>query len=121
MSQSTALETIEAVRPASLTPSSSPPSTAAPASDAADAALSAVSASLLRRGYLTTEFWITLIGAGLSSVLAVVKVPGATAAQVVAIGAPALLAATYAVVRTMHKSRVGRLVAYLLPQSDQNP
>jgi hypothetical protein len=79
----------------------------------------AVSATLTRRGYLTTEWWTTVLGAALSTVLALIGIHGAAAAQAIAIGAPVLLAATYAVSRSMHKSHLAELVADALPQSSQ--
>lgn len=85
--------------------------------DVVQAALAAVSKSLTRRGYLTTEWWTTIIGGALSAVLALVHVKGSSAAQVVAIAAPAVLAALYAIVRTMHKSSLASALGDAFPQA----
>jgi len=70
---------------------------------------------------LTTEFWVTVIGAVLSTLLALVHVSGPTAAQIVATAGPAVLAGAYAVIRGLHKSRLAQIVTALYPQYQQNP
>ena len=89
-------------------------------SDPAQAVLDDVSKSLVRRGYFTTEWWTTIIGGGLSAVLALVHVSGSSATQVVAVAAPALLAGLYAITRTMHKTAIARSVSDLFPQATQS-
>jgi hypothetical protein len=85
--------------------------------DAVQSALQAVSDSLVPRGYLTTEWWTTIVGGALSAVLAVVHISASSATHVVAVVAPALLAALYAVARTMHKSALAALFRELFPQA----
>jgi hypothetical protein len=83
----------------------------------AKAVADAVSDSLLRRGFLTTEWWTSIVGATLSTVLGAVGVPGGLTAQVVTILAPVLLAAIYALARTSQKSALAAVVASdLFPQ-----
>jgi hypothetical protein len=77
--------------------------------------LAAVTKTLLRRGFLTSEWWTTIAAAGLSTVLALVGVHGSAAAQVVGILAPVIVAATYAAVRTMHKSTLAKVLAAAFP------
>ena len=86
-------------------------------SDPAQAALEAVSGSLARRGYLTTEWWTTMIGGALSAVLALVHINASSATHVVAVIAPALLAGLYAVTRTMHKSVLSSALGAVFPQA----
>ena len=109
--------------PADSTPAS--PADRTPATSAGrtilDDVLKAVSQSVERRGYLTTEFWTTLFGGALSVILAFVHVSASTAAQVAAVAAPALLAGTYAAVRTMHKSALASLLGDLFPQDSESP
>jgi len=76
-----------------------------------------VSDSLVRRGYLTTEWWTTVIGGALSAILAVVHINASSATHVVAVAAPALLAGLYAITRTMHKSALASALADVLPQA----
>ena len=85
--------------------------------DVAQAALQAVSDSLVPRGYLTTEWWTTIVGGALSAVLAVVPISASSATHVVAVLAPALLAALYAIARTMHKSALASVLRDLFPQA----
>jgi hypothetical protein len=85
--------------------------------DPAQAALQAVSESLLPRGYLTTEWWTTIVGGTLSAVLAVVHISASSATHVVAVIAPALLAALYAITRTVHKTALASLLRDLFPQA----
>jgi hypothetical protein len=86
-------------------------------SDPVDAALAAASNSLARRGYLTTEWWTTIIGGALSAVLALVHVSGSNATHVAAVAAPALLAGLYAFTRTMHKSALATALGAVFPQA----
>jgi hypothetical protein len=86
-------------------------------SDVASAVVQSVSESLVRRGYLTTEWWTTMIGGALSAVLAVVHINASSATHVVAVVAPALLAALYAITRTNHKSAVASALGGLFPQA----
>jgi hypothetical protein len=81
------------------------------------AALNAVSESLVRRGYLTTEWWTTIIGGAVSAILALVHINASSATHVVAVAAPAILAALYAVTRTMHKSALASALGDLFPQT----
>lgn len=92
---------------------------AAPAgdTDVLQAALTGISDSLARRGYLTTEWWTTVIGGALSAVLALVHVGGSSATHVVAVAAPAVLAALYAITRTVHKSALASALGAVLPQA----
>jgi hypothetical protein len=85
--------------------------------DVAQAAFQAVSDSLLPRGYLTTEWWTTIVGGALSAVLAVVHISASSATHVVAVLAPALLAALYAITRTMHKSALASVLRDVFPQA----
>jgi hypothetical protein len=85
--------------------------------DVAQATLQAVSDSLVPRGYLTTEWWTTIVGGALSAVLAVVHINASSATHVVAVVAPALLAALYAISRTVHKSALASLLRDLFPQA----
>jgi hypothetical protein len=98
-----------------------PPTSDSVATATATAVASAVSQSLARRGYLTTGWFTTVIGGGLTVLLGYVGVSGPVAAQVVTVAAPAVLAAAYAVVRTGQKSRLGAIAADLLPQYTQTP
>jgi hypothetical protein len=81
--------------------------------------LAAVSKQLLRRGYFTTEWWTTIIGGALSTVLALVHVNASSATHVVAVAAPAVLAGLYAITRTLHKSALATTLAELFPQATQ--
>jgi hypothetical protein len=96
------------------------PSGPADSGDVAQELLAAVSKQLLRRGYFTTEWWTTIIGGALSTVLALVHVKGSSATHVVAVVAPALLAGLYAITRTMHKSALATTLTELFPQATQS-
>jgi hypothetical protein len=85
--------------------------------DVAPAVIKAVSDSLVRRGYLTTEWWTTMIGGAVSAILAVVHINASSATHVVAVVAPALLAALYAITRSMHKSAVASALGGVFPQA----
>jgi hypothetical protein len=85
--------------------------------DGGQAVLQAVSQSLVRRGYLTTEWWTTIVGGALSAVLALIHINASSATHVVAVAAPALLAALYALTRTMHKSALASALADVFPQA----
>ncbi|MBV9311800.1 MAG: hypothetical protein JOZ73_13290 [Solirubrobacterales bacterium] len=76
-----------------------------------------MSSSLLPRGYLTTEWWTTIVAGALSAVLALVHVSGSSATHIVAVATPALLAAVYAIVRTMHKSALAATLRDAFPQA----
>jgi hypothetical protein len=102
------------VAQADQTPSGPPDS-----SDIAQELLASVSKQLLRRGYFTTEWWTTIIGGALSTVLALVHVNGSSATHVVAVAAPALLAGLYAITRTLHKSTLASTLTELFPQATQ--
>jgi len=109
-------------QPVNITPAIAPvkPTTPQPSgisSSVGSAVLTAVSASLTRKGFLTSEWWTAVIGAGLSAVVALVGVQGPTGTQIVSVLAPALLAASYAVVRTIHKSKLAALLGDIFPQS----
>jgi hypothetical protein len=91
-----------------------------PDPDLQDAVLTAVSETLVRRGYLTTEFWTTVVGAALTSVLSVADVANPTATQIVAVATPAVLAAVYATVRSLHKSRFTGLITDLFPENTRS-
>lgn len=96
--------------------------TAQQPSSVTEAALNAMSTTLQRRGYLTTEWWTTVAAAGLSLLLAIVGVNGPVAFQITAVLAPVLVASIYAVVRTVHKSAMAKLLASdLLPASASDP
>jgi hypothetical protein len=79
--------------------------------------LTQISKSLIPRGYLTTEWWTTIIGGAVSAVLALVHVSGSNATHVAAVVAPAVLAALYAITRTMHKSALASLLGDVFPQA----
>ena len=85
--------------------------------DPALAALSSISDALAHKGWLTTEWWTTVIGGGASAALAFVGVGGSTATQIVSVVAPALLAAIYAMVRTRHKSAMAAVLQGAFPQA----
>lgn len=85
--------------------------------DGGQAVLQAVSDSLVRRGYLTTEWWTTILGGALSAVLALVHIKASSATHVVAVVAPAALAALYSVTRTLHKSALASALATVFPQA----
>lgn len=76
-----------------------------------------MSDSLVRRGYLTTEWWTTVIGGALSAILAVVHINASSATHVAAVAAPALLAALYATTRTTQKSALASAIATVIPQA----
>jgi hypothetical protein len=95
------------------------PSGPADSGDVAQELFAAVSKQLLRRGYFTTEWWTTIIGGALSTVLALVHVNGSSATHVVAVAAPALLAGLYAITRTLHKSALATALTELFPQATQ--
>lgn len=87
------------------------------APDAVAAGLQSISISLQRRGYLTTEWWTTVVGGALTLMLAYVR-PGDTAApQTAAIIAPVVLAVAYSISRTMHKSALADVLQAALPQT----
>lgn len=83
--------------------------------DQQQAVLDAISATLQRRGFLTTEWWTTVLAGLLSAALALVGVHGQAAAQVVGILAPVLVAGIYAAVRTMHKSALAQVLSSAFP------
>jgi len=85
--------------------------------DPVQAGLVAISQGLQRRGYLTTEWWTTVIGAALSVVLSYVHVSSSASAQTASILAPALLAAAYAVARTSQKSALSDVLQAALPNA----
>jgi hypothetical protein len=91
------------------------------ATDTTDAVVQAVlkdvSSSLLRRGYLTTEWWTTVIGGALSTLLALVHINASSATHVVAVAAPAVLAGLYALTRTMHKTALASALSDAFPQA----
>ena len=74
-----------------------------------------------RRGYLTTEWWTTVLAALLSAALGLVGLHGPAAAQVTGILAPVLVAGVYALVRTRHKSVLAQLAAAAFPQAQPGP
>lgn len=78
------------------------------------ATVGAISDALCRRGYLTTEWWTTVVASLLTLSLSYVGVPGPTAAKVVVIAAPVVIAAVYAAARTMHKSALASLLVRAL-------
>jgi hypothetical protein len=78
------------------------------------AAVEAISNALCRRGYLTTEWWTTIVGAALTVALTYVGMPGPAVAKVVVVAAPVVVAAVYAVARTIHKSALAGLLAHIL-------
>lgn len=97
-----------------------PPASAAAGSssttaDPVQAGLQSISASLQRRGYLTTEWWTTVVGGGLTVLLSYVHPGDAAAPQTAAIIAPALIAVVYSVSRTMHKSALADVLQAALP------
>lgn len=94
----------------------SPPDTLGEA-DPVQSALQAISNSLLRRGYLTTEWWTTILGGALSAVLALLHIKASSATHVVAVVVPALLAALYAVTRTVHKAALASVLDEVFPQA----
>jgi hypothetical protein len=98
-----------------VVPADPPPAAGDP--DAVQAALKALSDSLSRRGYLTTEWWTTVLGGALSAVLALVHISASSATHVVAVVTPALLAALYAITRTLHKSALASLLGDAFPQA----
>lgn len=83
------------------------------------AVVDAVSASLVRRGFLTTEWFTTVIALVLTALLAWIGVGDSTATQIVSVAAPTILAAVYALVRTRQKSTLSQLVSNVFPQFDQ--
>ncbi len=85
--------------------------------DVGQAVLQEVSESLVRRGYLTTEWWTTVVGGAVSAILALVHINASSATHVVAVAAPAVLAGLYAVTRTMHKSALAAALADVFPQA----
>jgi hypothetical protein len=85
--------------------------------DVVDAVLESISKSLVPRGYLTTEWWTTITGGALSAVLALVHVGGSTATHVAAVVAPTVLAALYAITRTIHKSALASVLGDVFPQA----
>jgi hypothetical protein len=89
------------------------------AADIGQTVLNDVSQSLLRRGYLTTEWWTTIIGGALSTILALIHVKASSATHVVAVVSPSLLAALYAITRTMHKSALASALGDVFPQAAQ--
>ena len=93
--------------------------TAAAAADGQPDPMQVIASAVGRRGYLTTEWWTTVLAAVLSAVLGLVGLHGPAAAQAAAILAPVLVAAVYAFVRTQHKSALARLAALAVPQAQQ--
>jgi hypothetical protein len=82
-----------------------------------DPVLAAMSQTLQRRGYLTTEWWTAMVGAALSGLLAVVGVQGPAVAQVAGVLAPVAISAVYTVVRTKHKSALASTLVSAFPES----
>ncbi len=83
-----------------------------------DNPLQDIASAASRRGYLTTEWWTTVLAAVLSTVLGLVGLHGPAAAQAAGILAPVLVAAVYAFARTRHKSALAQLAALAFPQAD---
>jgi hypothetical protein len=93
------------------------PGAGAAGGDVLDASLAALSKSLGRRGFFTTEWWTTMIGGALSAALALIHIKASSATHVVAVVSPALLAALYAITRTMHKSALASALSDFFPQA----
>jgi hypothetical protein len=81
------------------------------------AALAQISNTAARPGPLTTEWWTVLIAGAVSSVLALVGVPGSAAAQVAGIVAPIAIALVYAFVRAHTKDALADALKAIFPQA----
>ena len=99
-------------------PQDSPPPDSPPQKPLQGNPLQDIASAVGRRGYLTTEWWTTVLAALLSAALGLVGLHGPAAAQVTGILAPILVAGVYAVVRTRHKSTLAQLAAAAFPQAD---
>jgi len=112
---------------ATLTPPAAPqtpppqPIGSSPVTDTVQAGLQSISTSLQRRGYLTTEWWTTIVGAGLTVVLSFLHPGGSAAAQTASILAPAVIAMVYTVSRTAHKSALADVLQAAVPDAANNP
>src|SRR5262249_29954758 len=70
-----------------------------------------------RPGPLTTEWWTVLIAGAVSSVLAVVGLPGSAASQVAGIVAPIVIALVYAFTRSRTKGALADALKAIFPQA----
>lgn len=85
--------------------------------DPLQAGLMSISASLDRRGYLTTEWWTTVAGTAITMLLAYVRPGDSAAPQTAAIIAPALISMVYMVSRTAHKSALADVLQAAMPDA----
>jgi hypothetical protein len=81
------------------------------------AALAQMTNTAARSGPLTTEWWTVLIAGAVSSVLALVGLPGSAAAQVAGIVAPIAIALVYAFVRAQTKGALADALEAIFPQA----
>ena len=81
------------------------------------AALAQIANTAARPGPLTTEWWTVLIAGAISSILAVVGLPGSASAQVAGIVAPIAIALVYAFVRAHTKGALADALKAILPQA----
>jgi hypothetical protein len=116
MTTSTAAPTAPAQNDSSTT---TPPISPVDQENPGLAVANAVSASLVRRGFLTTEWFTTIIALALTALLAWLGVGDSMATQIVGVAAPTILAAVYALVRTRQKSAQWQLVSDVFPHFDQ--
>lgn len=80
-------------------------------------AVTRIANTINRPGPLTTEWWSVLIAGALSTVLAVIGLPGSAATQVAAIIAPIALALVYAYVRSRTKGALADALTAIFPQA----
>jgi hypothetical protein len=76
----------------------------------AEAVLNAVAATLRRRGFLTSEWWTSIVALALTATIALAGTRNQLTVQIVAIAAPVVVAASYAYARSAHKSKLAQLV-----------
>ena len=84
-------------------------------------ALAQVANTAARPGVLTTEWWSVILAGAISSVMAIVGLPGGTATQVAGIVAPIVLALVYAFVRSQTKGALADALQAVFPQATSDP
>jgi hypothetical protein len=89
--------------------------------DALETLVDTACQSLQRRGYLTTEWWTTIVGGLLSVVLSAVHLGSSTSLHWAGIVAPTLVAVIYTALRTLHKTALTKMVSTIVDAPSARP
>jgi hypothetical protein len=81
------------------------------------AAVAQITNTVARPGPLTTEWWTILLAGAVSSVLALVGLPGSAATQIAGVVAPIAIALVYAYVRARTKGALADALEAIFPEA----